>query len=126
LIQTFCHKLVAQMGAQHRRAIEPQDVEAVSASFMMPAEGAFVHLTDMLRGSGNLVAGHLARLAAGRRSGRVTVDELQATLSQLPPDKLRTTLALLRTRDLLVEEEPGAWRFASSLFQQWLVHYPAV
>lgn len=126
LIQTFCHKLVAQMGAQHRRAIEPQDVDAVSASFMMPAEGAFVHLTDMLRGSGNLVAGHLAHLAAGRRSGRVTGDELQVALPQLPPDKLRTTLALLRTRDLLVEEEPGAWRFASSLFQQWLVHYPAV
>jgi hypothetical protein len=123
LIQSFCFKLAAHMARQDRRQVEPADIEAVRAEFMLPTESVFAHLLDVIKGSGHQVTQQLARLAEdGEPVGWAAIRQ---AMPHYPPDKLQRTLAVLTTNDILLQPAPEAWQFASKLFRQWLALNPA-
>jgi hypothetical protein len=120
LIQAFCHNLVLHMARQGRQKVTPADLESVRREFMQPHDHTFAHMTEMLKGITNNVAGALARMAAARRSGQVDWCQLSNALPNVAPDSLAASLRLLVERDILVQPGPDEWRFSSRLFQQWL------
>ena len=120
LIQAFCHNLVLYMARQGRQKVTPADLESVRREFMQPHDHTFAHMTEMLKGITNHVAGALARMAVAKRSGLVTWCQLCAALPNVAPDSLAGSLRLLVERDILVQPAPDEWKFSSRLFQQWL------
>ena len=82
LIQAFCHSLVMHMARQQRQQITPEDVEAVRREFMQPQDHTFAHMTEMLRGISNHVAGILARLASDQPDRLVTWARAARRLAQ--------------------------------------------
>jgi hypothetical protein len=120
LIQAFCHNLVLHMARQGSQKVTPADLESVRREFMQPHDHTFAHMTEMLKGITNHVAGTLARLAAAKRSRQVDWCQLSNALPNVQPDSLRASLRLLVERDILVQPGADEWRFSSKLFQQWL------
>jgi GTP diphosphokinase / guanosine-3',5'-bis(diphosphate) 3'-diphosphatase len=120
LIQAFCHNLVLHMARQQRQQVTAEDLEAVRAEFMQPHDHTFAHMTEMLKGITNHVAGAMARLAAEEPDRQVSWDQVRAALPNVVPESLAVSLRLLVERDILLQPAPARWQFASLLFQQWL------
>ena len=120
LIQAFCHNLVLHMARQQRPQVTTADLELVREEFMQPHDHTFAHMTEMLRGITNHVAGTLARLAAKEGDRQVSWDQARAALSNVAPESLAVSLHTLVERDILLQPAPERWQFASLLFQQWL------
>lgn len=120
LIQAFCHNLVLHMARQHRQQVLEADLESVRLEFMQPQDHTFAHMTEMLKGITNYIAGTLARLAAADAQQQVSWEQLSDALPNVAPDSLAASLRGLVERDILVEPAPGRWQFGSLLFQQWL------
>jgi hypothetical protein len=123
LIQAFCHNLVLHMARQQRQGVTAADLELVRQEFMQPHDHTFAHMTEMLKGITNHVAGTLARLAMGAEERLVTFEQLRAALPNVAPESLAVSLRMLVERDILLHPELNRWRFASLLFQQWLAVY---
>jgi hypothetical protein len=120
LIQAFCHNLVLHMARQQRPQVTTADLELVREEFMQPHDHTFAHMTEMLRGITNHVAGTIARLAAKEGDRQVSWDQARAALSNVAPESLAVSLHTLVERDILLQPAPERWQFASLLFQQWL------
>lgn len=120
LIQAFCHNLVMHMARQQRQQVMPEDVEGVRLEFMQPQEHTFAHMTEMLRGIANHVAGTVARLAVDQGDRQVSWARIRAALPNVAPESLRTALRTMTDQDILLQPAPDRWQFASLLFQQWL------
>jgi GTP pyrophosphokinase len=120
LIQAFCHNLVLHMARQQRQQVTASDLEAVRQEFMQPHDHTFAHMTEMLKGITNHVAGTLARLAGAAADRQVSTAQVREALPNVAPESLAVSLRMLAERDILVQVEQGQWRFASLLFQQWL------
>ena len=120
LIQAYCHNLVLHMARQQRQQVTPHDLEIVRQEFMQPQDHTFAHMTELLKGISNHVAGVLARLALDQPDGQVTWSHLCTALPNVAPDSLRVSLRILTDQDILVQPAPDRWHFSSLLFQQWL------
>ncbi len=120
LIQAVCSKLVTHMARSERRQVTWEDVEAVRQEFMQPSENLFTHILDVIHGIGHTVTQAMAQLAEESPDGSVTIQQLCAALPGIEAERLRRTLHELAGQDVVTEQNPGVWAFASRLFQQWL------
>jgi len=120
LIQAFCHNLVLHMARQGRQEVTTADLQSVRQEFMQPNDHTFAHMTEMLKGITNHVAGTLARMTGARSGGQVTWEQLCCALPNVAPDSLAVSLRTLVERDILAQQGPERWQFSSQLFQQWL------
>jgi hypothetical protein len=120
LIQAFCHNLVLHMARQQRQQVTAADLDLVRQEFMQPHDHTFAHMTEMLKGISNHVAGTLARLGGNAADRQVSWEELRAALPNVAPESLAVSLRTLVERDILQQPAPGRWQFGSLLFQQWL------
>ena len=120
LIQAICHNLVLHMARQQRQQVATEDLELVRQEFMQPHDHTFAHMTEMLKGITNHVAGTIAGLATQTGNQVVNSSQVRAALPNVAPESLAVSLRTLVERDILVQPAPEQWRFASLLFQQWL------
>jgi GTP pyrophosphokinase len=120
LIQAFCHNLVLHMARQQRQQVTAEDLDLVRQEFMQPHDHTFAHMTEMLKGITNHVAGTIARLAAKEGDRQVRWEQARAALPNVAPESLAMSLRMLVERDILLEPAPECWQFTSLLFQQWL------
>ncbi len=120
LIQAFCHSLVMHMARHQRQQITMTDLDLVRMEFLQPQDHTFAHMTELVRGISNHVAGTIARLASMQTDGQVTWSKVRAALPNLGEENLRVSLHTLMGQDVLQQPEPDRWQFSSLLFQQWL------
>ena len=118
LIQSFCNKLVAQLGWQNTRTVEMPDVAQMAEQFMQPAESIFAHLLDLAPGLSNHVLTQLAVLCP--EDAPLAWEAARAGIPDVADATLRRSLAQLCDSDILQEPEPDSWQFTSTLFQRWL------
>jgi len=120
LIQAFCHNLALHMARQQRQQVTAEDLELVRQEFMQPHDHTFAHMTEMLKGITNHVAGTIARLAGQAGDHAVSAGQIRAALPNVASESLGVSLRTLVERDILLQPAPERWQFASLLFQQWL------
>lgn len=91
----------------------------MAQQFMGGDETLFIHAMEGAGPSTYTICFGLARLS-GAQNAPVALAALAAELPDMDGATLRTILLVLCEQAVVLEPEPGRWRFASALFHQWL------
>jgi hypothetical protein len=114
LLQLLCYNVVTFKNDQdvdQRWTVSPRDVEAALATALAQAAPVF---TNIQKDVGPLGTATLRSVAKCGMGATVTYEQLSSELCE----DLRTTLALLMLRDLLVRVESG-YRFRIEMIRRW-------
>jgi len=119
IVQVFCHALVQHMSGQPHHEVTLADVDAAAQQFMGEDETLFIHAMEGAGPSTYAICFGLARLS-GPQNAPVALAALAEKLPGLDRATLHTILLVLNEQAIVLEPDPGRWRFASLLFHQWL------
>ena len=119
IVQVYCHAMVQRMANLSRRDVTMDDVESVAQQFMDYNETLFDHA---VLGAGRHAFAICAAIASlsGAANRPVALAELVPLVSGADEADVRRTLQSLCEQGSLSESTPGAWRFASLLFRDWI------